>query len=139
MEHASEFKTYGANSWGASCGDSPWGYDVSGATPSLLPAKPNGTVSINGATASLPFVPELVLEMLDYVYCEHPQVWGKYGFFAAYNLDVDPPWYSSSLYGIDKGCSLLMVENYLTGLIWKTYTNSPYIQNALDILGFCKR
>ncbi len=37
MAHAAAFKSYGENSWGASAGDSPWGYDVSGATPSLHP------------------------------------------------------------------------------------------------------
>lgn len=139
IEHAKAFKTYHANSWGASAGDSPWGYDVSGATPALGEPKPNGTVSIYGAVSSLPFVPDLAMEMIEYLYREHPQTWGKYGFYDAYNLAVDPPWYSSSLYGIDKGCSMLMVENHLSGLIWNTYTNNPYIQNALNILGFQKR
>lgn len=139
IEHAKDFKTYHANSWGCSAGDSPWGYDVSGAPPSVFAPKPNGTVSIYGAVASLPFVPELALEMIEYLYREHPQTWGKYGFFDSYNLAVDPAWYSSSIYGIDKGCSMIMVENYLSGLIWNTYTNSPYIQTALDSLGFTKR
>lgn len=139
IQHAGEFKTYHERSWGASAGDSPWGYDVSGAPPALFEPKPNGTVSIYGAVSSLPFLPEAVLEMIDYLYREHPQTWGKYGFFDSYNLAVDPPWYSSSLYGIDKGCSMIMIENYLSGLIWNTYTDSPYIQNALDILGFQKR
>lgn len=139
IEHSDQFKTYHANSWGSSAGDSPWGYDVSGAPPSLVKPKPNGTVSIYGAVSSLPFLPELVTEMIDYLYREHPQTWGKYGFFDSYNLAVEPAWYSSSLYGIDKGCSMIMVENYLSGLIWNTYTNSPYIQNALAVLGFQKR
>jgi hypothetical protein len=139
IEHAGEFKTYHANSWGISAGDSPWGYDVSGAPPALEEIKPNGTVSIYGAVSSLPFLPDAVMEMMDYLYSEHPQTWGKYGFFDSYNLDVASPWYSSSLYGIDKGCSMLMVENYLSGLIWNTYTNSPYIQNALNVLNFSLR
>lgn len=139
IQHSGEFKTYHANSWGVSCGDSPWGYDVSGATPALFEPKPNGTVSIYGALSSLPFIPEIVSEMIDYLYTEHPQTWGEYGFFDAYNLVVDPGWYSNSLYGIDKGCSMVMVENYLSGLIWNTYTNSNSIQNALQILGFQKR
>jgi hypothetical protein len=139
IEHSQNFKTYHANSWGMSCGDSPWGYDVSGALPALQTPKPNGTVSIFGAVSALPFVPEISLQMLDYLYKEHPQTWGDYGFFDAYNLDVEPHWYSNALYGINKGCSMIMVENYLTGLVWNTYTESPYIQNALNILGFQKR
>jgi hypothetical protein len=139
IEHSKEFKTYHANSWGASCGDSPWGYDVSGATPSLHEPKPNGTVSIYGALAALPFIPELTMGMIEYLYREHPQTWGKYGFFDSYNLDVDPPWYSHSLYGIDKGCSMIMIENYMSRLIWNTYADSPTIQKALAALGFTRR
>jgi hypothetical protein len=81
LEHAAQFKTYHANSWGISCGDGPWGYDVSGSTPSLHEPKPNGTVSIYGAVSSLPFTPELVMEMVQYLYHEHPKTWGPYGFF----------------------------------------------------------
>lgn len=140
LERAQEFKTFHANSWGSSAGDSPRGYEVAGGAPSLREnPRCTGTVSIYGAISSLPFVPELVLGMIDYLYREHPQTWGKYGFFDAYNLAVDPPWYSSTIYGIDKGCSMIMVENYLSGLIWEKYTNSPYIQNALNVLGFQQR
>lgn len=139
LDHAAEFATYSANSWGASAGDSPWDYDVSGATPALIEPKPNGTVSIYGAVSALPFTPDLSLAMIEHLYRDHPQTWGKYGFFDSYNLSVDPAWYSSAIYGIDKGCSMLMVENNLSGLIWNVYTQSPYIQNALDILGFTKR
>ncbi len=136
MAHSTAHKTYHANSWGLSAGDSPWGYDVSGSAPSLAVPRPNGTVSIYSALSCLPFVPEQVMDMLGYLYREHPKTWGPYGFYDAYNLDVSPPWYSSALYGIDKGCSMLMVENYLSGLVWKTYTQSPDIQKALEVLGF---
>ena len=136
IEQSAAFKTYHDRSWGMSAGDSPWGYDVSGALPAIHPPRPNGTVSIYSALACLPFIPELTLEMIAYLLRHHPQTWGAYGFFDAYNLDVTPPWYSHTLYGIDKGCSMIMIENYLTGLIWDIYTGSPYIQNALRILGW---
>lgn len=139
LEHAADFQTYHTNSWGASAGDSPWGYDVSGGTPSLHKPKPNGTVSIYGALSSLPFTPDLTLGMVDYLYHQHPQSWGAYGFFDAYNLAVSPPWYSQAYYGIDKGCSMIMIENYFSRLIWETYTQSPYIQKALQNLGFTER
>jgi hypothetical protein len=139
LDHADQFRTYHADSWGVSAGDSPWGYDVSGATPALRPPKPNGTVSIYGAVSALPFTPELTLRMMDYLEREQPQTWGRYGFFDSYNLSVEPPWSSSAIYGIDKGCSLLMIENYLTGLIWNTYTQSPAIQEALTVLDFRER
>lgn len=139
MEHAEEFKTYHANSWGCSAGDSPWGYDVSGSTPALSKPRPNGTVSIYSALSCLPYLPKQVLAMVDYLYHQQPQTWGQYGFFDSYNLSVIPPWYSKAVYGIDKGCSMIMIENYLSRLIWKTYTESPLIQKSLEILGFTRK
>jgi hypothetical protein len=139
LAHAAEFSTYQPNSWGASAGDSPWDYNVSGATPCLTTPRPNGTVSIYGAISSLPFTPDLTLAMVDYLYHQHPQSWGGYGFFDAYNTAVSPPWYSHSHYGIDKGCSMIMIENYFSRLIWETYTESEYIEQALNVLGFTKR
>jgi hypothetical protein len=96
-------------------------------------------VSIWGALSALPFVPDLVLDMAQHLYRDHPQTWGPYGFYDAYNLAVSPPWYSTALYGIDKGCSMIMIENYLSGLIWDIYTQSPTIQKALAVLGFRRR
>ncbi len=139
IDQSRRIKTYNAGSWGASCGDSPWGYDVSGSPPSLYDPQPNGTVSIYGGIACLPFIPEFTLEMIDYLYHQHPRTWGKYGFFDAYNLDVSPAWYSQAIYGIDKGCSMIMIENYLSRSIWDVYTGSSLIQKALAILGFTRK
>lgn len=139
IEKTAEFPTYHANSWGISCGDSPWGYDVSGSTPSLEPPVPNGTVSVLAALASLPFVPSETLAMMEYIYRHVPQLWGPYGFYESYNLAVSPPWYSRDIYAINKGCAMIMIENYLSGLIWDTYTNSPTIQKSLKVLGFSRR
>ncbi|PWH12644.1 MAG: hypothetical protein DDG60_12075 [Anaerolineae bacterium] len=136
IEHAAQYKTYHACSWGLSAGDSPFGYEVAGSEPSLVPPHHTGTVSIYSALSCLPFIPEETLAMMDYLIAEHPQTWGKYGFFDSYNLAVNPPWYSRSLYGIDKGCSMIMLENHLTRLMWDVYTHSAPIQTALEVLGF---
>lgn len=139
IAHAARYATYHANSWGLSAGDSPNGYYVSGSEPCLRTPRHNGTVSIYAALAALPFIPAEVSSMALYLYHQQPQTWGPYGFYDAYNLDVEPPWYSSALYGIDKGCSMIMIENHLTGLIWNTYTQSAGIQQALGVLGFRQR
>jgi hypothetical protein len=139
IRHASAYQTYHAESWGLSAGDSPHGYYVAGSEPCLNEPRHNGTVSIYAALGALPFVPDEATAMARYLYHHHPQTWGPYGFFDAYNLDVSPPWYSHSLYGIDKGCSMIMIENHLTGLIWDIYTHSPAIQAALGTLGFRRR
>jgi len=139
MAHAAQYRTYHANSWGLSAGDSPDGYYVSGSAPSLHPPQHNGTVCIYAALGALPFAPDEAAAMARFLYDHHPQTWGPYGFYDAYNLDVSPPWHSRALYGIDKGCSMIMIENHLTGLIWEAYTHSPSIQAALAVLGFSER
>lgn len=139
IAHADQFKTYHAESWGLSAGDSPYGYEVAGSTPARREPWHSGTVSIYSALSCLPFIPEETLAMLNYLFHQQPQTWGSYGFFDAYNLAVEPPWYSQALYGIDKGCSLLMIENYLSKLVWNIYTDSRLIQDALDILRFTER
>ncbi len=139
IENSTRFRTYHARSWGLSAGDSPHGYDVFGAPPCLGEPHHDGTVSIYAAVACLPFLPEETLEMMTYLHRHQPRTWGQYGFFDAYNLDVSPPWYSRAVYAIDKGCSMIMIENYLSGLVWSVYASSPYIRQALHILGFTER
>lgn len=139
IEHSGQYKTYHAKSWGLSAGDSPRGYRVYGSLPSLYEPHHDGTVSIYTALSCLPFLPDETLEMVDFLFHEQPQTWGPYGFYDAYNLAVSKPWYSRAIYAIDKGCSMIMIENYLSRLIWEIYTNSPYIQKALSVLGFTRR
>jgi hypothetical protein len=139
IDHSHIFKTFHDRSWGASCGDGPHGYEVSGSTPSIMKPRTNGTVSIHSALSCLPFIPDHTKELILCIYENYPQTWGRYGFYESYNLDVTPPWYSRAHYGIDKGCSMIMLENYSSGLIWNIYTNSPFIQKALSVLGFHRR
>lgn len=134
---ADRFRTYSENRWGLSAGDSPHGYDVFGAPPCLGEPHHDGTVSIYAAVACLPFLPDEALALVEHLHHQHPQTWHpRYGFLDALNLDVEPPWYSRTIYAIDKGLSMIMIENYLTGLVWQVYTESPYIRNSLGILGF---
>lgn len=139
IENSDRYKTYHANSWGLSAGDCPRGYGVYGSPPCRGKPWHDGTVSIYAALACLPFIPDETMALVDYLYHQQPRTWGDYGFFDAYNLDVSPAWYSTSLYGIDKGCSMIMIENYLSGLIWKTYTGSDLIQKSLAVLEFTKK
>jgi hypothetical protein len=39
-------------------------------------------------------------------------------------------------YAIDQGPVVLMVENYLSGLIWRVLRKSPYIRAGLQRAGF---
>ncbi|MBM3151004.1 MAG: hypothetical protein FJZ96_02160 [Chloroflexi bacterium] len=139
IANADRYKAYHENSWGLSAGDSPKGYRVFGSPPCLKTPRHDGTVSIYSAVACLPFLPDMTLDLIHFLHDQRPRTWGPYGFYDAYNLDVAPAWYSHTLYGIDKGCSMLMIENHLTGLVWELYTGSPYIRQALEILQFRPR
>lgn len=52
----------------------------------------------------------------------------------AYNLESDKPWYAKEYIGIDKGISMVMIENYLTGLIWEYFMKNKYVLQGLDKL-----
>ena len=65
-------------------------------------------------------------------------MWGKYGFIDSYNLE-NGEWYSKEVIGIDKGISMLMIENYLTQLIWDCFMKNEYVKKGLEILGICQK
>lgn len=74
------------------------------------------------------------MKALEYYYHHFPKLWGKYGFKDAYNLEEKKQWYAKECIGIDKGTSMLMIENYLTGLIWKYFMRSEFVKKGLEKL-----
>lgn len=125
-----------AQLWGLSASTGPRGYQVSGALPALQTPHHNGTISVYSVLSSLPYTAAQSIALMEHLYYAHPQSYGTYGFVDAINLDWPTPWFSPYTLGIDKGCSMLMIENVLTHSIWQLYTNHPLIQRALTILRF---
>ena len=76
---------------------------------------------------------------MEYLYNTYPKLWGKYGFLDGYTLEKDKLWVSKEYIGIDKGISLIMIENYLSGTIWRYAMKNEYIQKGLEILGITKK
>ncbi|KAF0227585.1 MAG: hypothetical protein FD133_516 [Erysipelotrichaceae bacterium] len=138
LDHKKKYPGY-TRLWGLSASDGPKGYTVSGAKPCEHEPYHNGTISIYSALSSFPFTPKESEEMMYELYFNHPQTWGKYGFIDALNLDTPTPWFSRRIIGIDKGCSMIMIENHMNRFIWDLYSASPYIQRAYQILGFKER
>lgn len=136
IENSNRFKTYGENSWGLTACVGPKGYSGEyGAMPARSHLKKNdGTISPCGAAGSIVFTPELSIKALENYYQNFPKLWCQYGFRDAYNLDQSKPWYSKECIGIDKGTSMLMIENYLSGLIWKYFMKNQHVQNGLEKL-----
>lgn len=136
IKQSNQYKTFGEDSWGLTPCIGPKGYSGGfGAMPAFSKLEENdGTISPSGAAGSIVFTPDFSIKALEHYYNDFPKFWGKYGFKDAYNLENPKPWYAKECIGIDKGISMLMIENYLTGLIWEYFMKSEYVLQGLEKL-----
>ncbi len=147
------FAHYGENGWGFTASDGPgpatgvidgvkrkfYKYKARGA-----PYGPDdGTISPWAVVASLPFLPEVVLNTLRHAiesldFEKHH----AYGFDASYNATFQTEknksnnWVSEWQFGLDQGPIILMIENYKSGLIWNILKKCPHIINGFRSAGF---
>jgi hypothetical protein len=93
--------------------------------------------------ASLPFAPEIALPALDY--CIHDLKLAesnRYGFRASFNPTYPAAsgnphgWVSPWHFGLNEGPTILMIENYRTGLLWHLMRDCPYFVTGLRRAGF---
>ena len=141
------YQSFKEGLWGVSASDGPRGYRGFGIPPydyedgleGLItnPEHIDGTIAIYSLILSLPYLPDKVLETLEIINQIHQDAIGEYGYLDAIN--VDKHWISEGYYGIDKGPSSLMIENYKSKMIWDLFTNNHRILRAVDKLGFIKR
>ena len=148
MDKAKEFETFSENSWGLTACASKEGYLVVGALPKgdMRDDPGDGTIAPYGAGCSLSFLPEESLAALKYYYNLKDAngrrlVWkdeyeGGFGFWDSFNLDND--YVAELVIGIDQGPLILSIENYRSGLIWKTFMKNKTIQEGLKRIGFEK-
>jgi hypothetical protein len=147
------FSCYGPNCWGLTASDGPgpallnvdskeitfYDYIARGA-----PFGPDdGTISPWGVVASLPFAPEIVIDTIRHAIekleLRHHRL---YGFDASFNPNYPEKiankngWVSPWRFGLNQGPIVIMIENYQTGLIWKTMKQCSYIVDGLRIAGF---
>jgi hypothetical protein len=138
----SSFATYGEGSWGLTACDTKTGYNgYLGNYPRGWSASEGGsayeeiegTIAPCGALGSMPFTPENSLKALRN-YASLDDLQGLYGFYDSYDLVNN--WSATSYIGIDKGITLLMMDNYLHGTVWKLSNEIEAVQNGLERLGF---
>lgn len=126
IENPGHHKGYGADAWGMTASDGPWGY---------APQEPQlkddlGNITPTGALASFPYMPESSMAAFKHYYRElGDHVWGIYGPIDAFNPDQD--WYSPIYMGLNQAPITVMVENYRTGLVWKLFQSNPEIGEML--------
>lgn len=139
IENKDKFKGFNENSWGLTACDGPFGYEGRyGSLPSGLFNNENivdGTVPPAGAAGSIVFTPKESIDALIYYYKNIRGIFGEYGFKDAFNLDVEPMWIAEDYLGIDKGITLLMIENYKTGFVWDIFMKNEYVKTGLKVVG----
>jgi len=143
IDKSSTFMTYGPKAWGLTACDTPTGYSgLLGSLPNgnnLINVKNDGTVAPCGALGSIVFWPEKVLPTLvNYYTMLNGQLVGDYGLFDAFNFE-NRVWVASSVIGIDKGITVLMIENYRSGLIWDLFMNLDLMDRAIEVLQFTQK
>ncbi len=147
------FSHYHKYGWGLTASDGPgpavrivdgvrrafYAYEARGA-----PFGPDdGTVSPWAVVASLPFAPEIVIETMRHA-IERLGLKRRspYGLEASYNRTFPDTsrnphgWVSPSIFGLNEGPIILMIENFQSSLIWNTIRSCRYILEGLRRLGF---
>ena len=131
IQNPHHFKGFGADCWGITAVDGPQGYTPYEANPEL----DDGTIAPTGAIASFPYTPEASMQALKHFYRElGDRLWDIYGFRDAFNLQED--WFSRINMGLNQAPMVVMIENYRTGLVWKTFMSNREIPSMLESIGF---
>ncbi len=153
IDNPHRFKRYSRNAWGITASDGPgpavltidgeprefYGYLARGA-----PFGPDdGTISPWAVVSSLPFAPEIVVPAI------HHAVQrlalgsrGRVGFDASFNQTFPEwthnlhGWVSPRRIGLNQGTIILMIENYLSELLWKLFRQSLHVVRGMQRAGF---
>ena len=162
IENPSGFRGYGARLWGLSACDGPLDstfeiggrrrefhtYDARGA--SFVRVGDDGTIAPSAAAGSIAFAPEIVIPTLLAMRRDYgPYVYDEHGFVDALNPTLDRAlpvhhgrvipgvgWFDTDRLGIDQGPILGMIENYRSGLVWRTMRRNPHLIRGLQRAGF---
>jgi len=162
LENPASWSGYGDSLWGLTACDGPVDrsleiggrrrqfrtYAARGA--SFTEIVDDGTISPAAAGGSIAFAPEIVIPTLISMrdtYGEH--LFSTFGFLDAMNptLTSDIPvqhgqvvpgkgWFDTDYLGIDQGPILAMIENYRSGLIWRTMRRNTHVIRGLRAAGF---
>lgn len=155
-----KFAGYGADCWGLTACDGPGDfratidgrarefYSYSARGPG---DRDDGTIAPTAALGSIAFAPEIVIPAANAMHARYGKgIYGRYGFWDSFNptlTDASAPmqhgkvvpgvgWVDGDHLGIDQGPILGGIENWRSGLIWKTMRRNPHIRRGLERAGF---
>ena len=125
IDMSDNFEGFGENMWGLTACVGPDGYKAYGGGP--VNSSCDGTIAPCAAAGSIPFAPAECMGALRAMYDEYgDELYGKYGFKDAFNLSRN--WWANEYLGIDQGITVLMIENYRTGFVWKYFMRNPAVK-----------
>jgi len=129
IENPNHYKGYGKKCWGLTASDNQDSCSAHSPTNDL------GVIAPTAALSSFPYTPEYSMETMRHFYYElGDKLWGKCGFYDAFNMTED--WWDDSYLARDQGPVIIMIENYRSGLLWNLFMTAPEIQIGLDRLSF---
>lgn len=128
VDNPGGYPNYGPDCWGLTASYSTNFYDAH------RPGHDTGVISPTAALSSFPYTPEESMRALRYFYGKKEQLWGKFGFFDAF--DEQENWYPQRYLAIDQGPIVVMIENHRSGLLWDLFMSCPELQAGLTRLGF---
>lgn len=162
IENPGQWRDYGDNIWGLSACDGPMdatvtidgrartfhSYTARGATADDI--RDDGTIAPTAAASSIAFTPEIAIPAIREMSRRYgSNLYSTYGFLDAFNPTlrsadqlkhgrVDPAmgWFDVDYLGIDEGPIVAMIENYRSGLVWKTMRKNAHIVAGLKRAGF---
>jgi len=130
-ENPKGYKGYSAARWGLTASYSPVGYAAH------APGEKNdlGVITPTAALSSFPYTPAQSMAALkDFYFNLGDKILGKYGFYDAFSEQEN--WFPQRYLAIDQGPSVVMIENYRSGLLWKLFMSCTEVQTGLKKLGF---
>jgi hypothetical protein len=120
---------YGPACWGLSASDTPGGYAAH------APDDDRGVITPAAAVSSLAYAPEEAMAALRHFYFDlGERIFGRFGFVDGFSEQHD--WYADHFVAINQGPTVVMIENYRSGFLWKLFMNIPEVQAGLRKLGF---
>jgi hypothetical protein len=121
------YKGYGPL-WGITASAGPDGYMAF--APGI---RDKGTLAPTAALSSMPYVPRESVACLMEMYQKHgSRLWGPFGFYDSFNFTRD--WVARTYLCIDEGPIAPMIENYRSGMCWKTFMKCPEILPVIKML-----
>jgi hypothetical protein len=135
IENPFNHKGYNNLVWGITSSDDPI-HGYAGHAP--YSPDENGTIAPTAAISSIIYAPELVIPTLKHYYYDMGhKIFGKYGFYDAFNLNMPQNQQVIHSYlAIDQGPIAVMIENYRSQLIWNLFMSNNEISIGLQKLGF---